>query len=496
MIMKDASTPVPFTSLLIDSEFRPSVSDKSFEVYNPYSGIAVGLAASATSEDCKDAVEAAGNAFVAWEHSSFELRRDILLRAANLLETGRYREKVISAMHEEMAGPPDVMEFYNIKVAALFLRYAAGLVGELKGETFPSWIPGSFVMTQRRAMGVILAISPWNAPVALSVRAVAIPIVCGNTVVLKCSESTPRSQSIVAELLLEAGLPKGVLNFISMDKQDAPALTAELIAHPLVKKINFTGSDRVGKILAAEAAKWLKPCVFELGGKAPVIVLDDADTEQAARAIVSSAVLHSGQVCMSTERVIVQRRASGTLIPAITRLMSSLKAGDVNVNPAYLPALFTEAAAENVLSMIAEAKAEGATIAVGDQKREGAVVQPHVLMGVTPGMRLWDRESFGPVLIISEADTIDELVELANKSDYSLAAGLWSKDVYNAINVAGRIRAGCTSINGPSIHLEPMKSHGGLGGATGYGNFDIENFTNSRMIVLHAPGPTQYPLVG
>jgi len=225
-------------------------------------------------------------------------------------------------------------------------------------------------------------------------------------------------------------------------------------------------------------------------------VLDDADTEQASRAIVSSAVLHSGQICMSTERVIVQRKASETLIPAIIKLMSSLKAGDANADPAYLPALFTEAAAVNVISMITEAVVEGATVVVGNQEREGALVQPHVLMNVKPGMRMWDRESFGPVLVIAIADTVDELVKLANQSDYSLVAGLWSKDATNAINVASRIRAGCTNINGPSVHMEFMKSHLGLGGASGYGHFDIENFTDSRMLVLHAPGPTQYPLVG
>ncbi|THH32023.1 hypothetical protein EUX98_g2168 [Antrodiella citrinella] len=492
MIMKDTSA--PFTSLLIDGEFRPSLDDKSFEVYNPYSGQVVGHAASATSQDCKDAIESAGKAFVTWEHTTFDQRRDIFLKAADLLETDQYKEKIVKSIQEETAAS-DVMLPFNIQVAASMLRYAAGSVGQLKGETFPSAIPGGFAMTQRKAMGVIFSISPWNAPVLLAIRAVATPIICGNTVVLKSSEKSPRTQSIVAELLLEAGLPSGVLNYISMDRQDASVLTSEIIAHPLVRKINFTGSDRVGKIIAAEAAKYLKPCVFELGGKAPVLVLDDADIEQAARAIVYSAVMHSGQICMSTERVIVQRKASETLIPAITQLMSSLKAGDARSNPAHLSALFTEASAANVIAMIDEAVADGATVMVGDQKRAGAVVQPHVLMNVKPGMRMWDKESFGPVLVIAVADTIDELVELTNTSEYSLSAGLWSRDLHTALNVAGRIRAGCTSINGPSIHNEYLKDLGGLGGATGYGHFDIDNFTDNRIIVVHAPG-AKYPLVG
>ncbi|TCD71815.1 hypothetical protein EIP91_003158 [Steccherinum ochraceum] len=493
MIMKD--TTAPFTPLLVDGEFRPSLSDKSFEVRNPYTNLVVGHAASASSEDCKDAIETAGKAFATWEHSPFEQRRSILLRAADLLETDRYKEKIINAVRDETATAEHMLQF-NTNSPAAALRDAACLVGELKGESFPSQIPGGHVVTQRRAMGVIFAVSPWNAPMLLSVRAVAVPIVCGNTVVFKCSEVTPRTQSIVAEVLFEAGLPRGVLNFLSMDKQDAPSLTSEIIAHPLIRKINFTGSDRVGRLLAAEAAKYLKPCVFELGGKAPVLVLDDADTEQAARAIVSSAVMNSGQICMSTERVIVQRKASDTLIPAIVKHMSAVTAGDYRTSPHIISALFTEQSAASLVGMITEAESEGATVLVGNKQREGAVVKPHVLLNVKPGMRMWDRETFGPVMAIAVADTVDEIVELANASDYTLVAGLWTKDLSTALNVAGRVRSGWTNINGPSVHLEAMRGHCGLGGATGYGHFDIENFTDVRMIVIHPTGPTQYPLVG
>ncbi|KAH8093260.1 aldehyde dehydrogenase [Cristinia sonorae] len=491
--MKDPS--IHFTSLLVDGEFRPSLSDKSFEVRNPYTGLVVGHAASATSEDCKDAIETAGKAFSTWEHSTFEQRRSVFLKAADLLETERYKEKIISAIRDETAAA-DHMHYFNTASPAAAFRDVAGLVGELKGETFPSQIPGGHVVAQRRAMGVIFAVSPWNAPMLLSVRAVAVPIICGNTVVFKCSEVTPRTQSIVAEVLFEAGLPRGVLNFLCMDTQDAPSLTSEIIAHPLIRKINFTGSDRVGRILAIEAAKYLKPCVFELGGKAPVVVLDDADTEQASRAIVSSAIMNSGQICMSTERVIVQRKAAETLVPAITKLMGMVKAGDYRTHPERLSSLFAEGSAANLVSMITEAEAEGAIVMVGDKKREGAIVQPHVLMNVRPGMKMWDRETFGPVLVIAVADTIDEIIEVTNASDYTLVAGLWTKDVHTALDVAGRVRSGWVNINGPSVHLEAMRGHCGLGGASGYGHFDIDNFTDVRMIVIHPAGPRQYPLVG
>ncbi|CAL1715241.1 unnamed protein product [Somion occarium] len=485
---------LPFTSLLIDGQLRAASDGQVFETRNSYTGNVVGRAASATSQDCKDAIEAAGRAFDKWEQTPLSQRRDILLKAADLILTDEYKDKIRAALKDETSAVDPVLDFFNVPLAASWIRDAAGLAMQMKGETFPSDIPGGHVIAQRRAIGVILAISPWNVPILLSIRAVAVPLICGNTVVLKCSEITPRSQAIVAELFKEAGLPDGVLNFISMDRKDASTLTAEMIAHPLVRKINFTGSDRVGKIIAAEAAKWLKPCVFELGGKCPVVVLDDADIEDAARAIVSSALLHSGQICMSTERVIVQRKASETLISAVNKIMSSLKAGDADSNP--LTALSTEAAAENVLSMLKDAKQDGAEVVVGDLTREGAVVQPHVVTGAKPGTRLWDRESFGPVVTIAVADTIDEIVELTNSSAYSLNAALWTKDVNAAINVAGRIRAGLTSVNGPTVHIEGLRGLTGLGGATGYGHFDVESFTDVRMIVIHAPGPKPYPVLG
>ncbi|CAL1715140.1 unnamed protein product [Somion occarium] len=479
-----------------DGQYYPASSAKSFSVRNPYTNNIVGYAASATSQDCTNALTSAGRAFPSWEATPHSQRRDIFLKAADLVSTTRYKEKITKAMREETAAT-DSMVFMNIRRVGEQLKDAAGLVSGLKGETFASALPEGYVVVQRRAMGVIFAISPWNVPVILTIRAVAVPIICGNTVVLKCSEKSPRSQSIVAELLKEAGLPPGVLNFVSMDRQDAPELTAEIIAHPLVRKINFTGSDGVGKIIAAEAAKYLKPCVFELGGKAPVVVLDDADMEKAARAIASSTVLHSGQLCMSTERVIIQRQISTILIPALIKLLSSVKAGDpLTDREAKLSALFTEDSARNVISMIEEANAAGATVLLGDVKRDGAVVQPHILNGVKPGMRLWDKECFGPVIVIAVADTLDEIVDLANASSYSLMAGLWTRDVNVALGVAARIRAGCTNINGPTVHVEPQRGYAGLGGASGYGHFDVDNFTDARMVVVHPSEERAYPVVG
>lgn len=236
-------------------------------------------------------------------------------------------------------------------------------------------------MVERRAKGVIFSIAPWNLAIWFALRSIALPIMCGNTIVFKCSEAAPRSQAIVVALLTEAGLPRGVLNFISVNKTDTPRLTKEIIAHTLNRAINFTGSDVVGRILASEAAKHLKPCVLELGGKAPAVVLDDADLPKAAKAVVSGALLNSGQACLSTERLIVQRKASETLIPQIVELMKTFTADDTYKNAQGLSALFSEASAAKIVAMVEEAQYQGAELLLGDGSRKGSVVQPHVSMG-------------------------------------------------------------------------------------------------------------------
>ncbi|RDX48153.1 aldehyde dehydrogenase [Lentinus brumalis] len=487
--------PLPFTPLYIDGQWRPASTGASFEVRNPTTGQVVGTAASASAEDCAAAVDAAARAFTTWEHTPLMVKRDVFLRAADILATDKYREKVATIPAEEVSATEDMLPF-NYLAQTGFLRNYASMAMNMKGEAFPSIVPGGRVMAQRRAFGVVFGIAPWNAPTGLTIRAIAVPIICGNTVVLKCSEESPRTQAIIAELFEEAGLPKGVLNFISMSREDSPARTAEIIAHPLVRKISFTGSDHVGKIIAAEAAKYLKPCILELGGKAPVVVLDDADIPRAARAITSSALLNSGQVCMSTERVIVQQGAAPTLVQELTALFKQAKAGDTKTeSSAVLDALFTDKSAENVVGMIKEAVSNGATLILGDLSRRGAVVQPHILMNVRPGMRLWERESFGPVVVVAVVDTIDEAVELANSSEYSMSAGLWTRDVHAALDVSARIRAYCTNINGPTIHGEPLRTLGGMGGASGYGHFNIDDWTQLRLTVLHPAKEPPYPVV-
>ncbi|CCM04245.1 uncharacterized protein FIBRA_06412 [Fibroporia radiculosa] len=425
----------PFTPLYIDGEERQASDKGTFEVRNPYSKEIVTLAASASRDDCKDAIDAAAKAFRTWEHTPLITKRDYFLKAADLLETDKYKAKVAEAINAEAVAGEYMVQF-NLMTSIGLLRWVAGSIALLRGETFPSLVPGGQVLAQRRAQGVIFSIAPWNAPLYLTFRALAIPIICGNTVVLKTSEVTPRTQHIITELFHEAGLPKGVLNFVHLSREDAPARTAEMIGHPAVRKITFTGSDTVGKIIAGEAAKYLKPCVIELGGKSPAIVLADGDIARAAKAITYGALLYSGQICMSTERVIVQREVAAELTEALIAEFSKLKAGGPGE---ALSAQFSEASAQNIVSMLHEAQSTGAEFLLGDGTRDGSVVQPHIVTGVKPGTRLWERETFGPVVVLIEADSIDEAVELANHSQYSLAGSVWTNSLNDAIDVSMRV---------------------------------------------------------
>ncbi|KAI0653168.1 aldehyde dehydrogenase [Cubamyces menziesii] len=482
----------PFTPLYIDGAWRPASTGATFQVRNPTSGEVVGTAAAASSKDCADAIRAAAEAFKTWEHTPLSMRRDILLKASEILAAKK--DQVVSAAREETATTEDWM-WVNYEWPIDQMRDMAAATMLLRGHTGQSVIPGGQVFTHRRAIGVVFSIVPWNAPIILTLRAVAIPIVCGNTVVLKTSEVSPRIQALLVEVLAEAGLPRGVLNCISTSKDDAPARTTEIIAHPVVRKVNFTGSDVVGRIIAREAGKYLKPCVFELGGKAPVVVLDDADIPRAARAITSSALLHSGQICMSTERVIVQRGAAEELLKNLSELFTRIKAGDPDADrAAHIGAMFEPGSTDNAISMLKDAITSGAKLLVGDLKKQGAIMQPHLLVNAKPGMRLWDKETFAPIVVVAVADTVDEAVDLANSSDYSLIASVWTRDVYKAFNVAGRIRAGTNNINGPTVHVETIRENGGLGGSTGYGVFMVEDWTQTRMIVLHPEQEPPYPL--
>lgn len=293
--------------------------------------------------------------------------------------------------------------------------------------------------------------------------------------ILKPSEFSPKSQHLVVRALAAAGLPAGCLNFLPTSPERAPAVTELAVKHPRVLRVNFTGSDRVGRIIAGWAATCLKQCVLELGGKAPVIVLEDANIEDAVEAVVFGALSNSGQICMSTERVIIHKNIAEEFKSALLTRVKALKTGNhINDSEVSISGLYVPQSAVRVLDLVQKAVDGGARLLAGDLSVSGpnkTIMAPHILDNVTPDMDVFHQESFGPILCLFEFETDDEAIASANNSEFSLCASVFSKDVMRALDVARQVRAGSCHVNGPTVYIEATLPNGGTGGSSGYGRF-------------------------
>ena len=475
--------------LLIDNRDEPAASGRVFERQGPLADLPATRAAAAGLDDVRRAVDSAQAAFAAWSQTGPSERRALLLKAADIMAAKT--PDFIAAMARETGGAAPWAGF-NVHLAAGILREAASMTTQIGGEVIPSDKPGCLSLAVRQAAGVCVGIAPWNAPVILGVRAVAMPIACGNTVVLKASELCPQTHRLIGDVLREAGLPAGVLNVITNAPEDAAAVVEALIAHPAVRRINFTGSTRVGRIIAETAGRYLKPVLLELGGKAPLIVLDDADLDEAVAAAAFGAFANSGQICMSTERIVVDAKVADAFVAKLAAKAASLPAGDPRGH-VVLGALVNESAAARVDELVQDAGAKGAKLVAGGG-RDGAVMPATLLDHVTPAMRIYSEESFGPAKSIIRVDGVEEAIRIANDTEYGLSAAVFSRDVTRAMGVAQRLRTGICHINGPTVADEAQIPFGGVG-ASGYGRFGgkagIAEFTDLRWITIE--GHQHYP---
>ncbi|MCS7219144.1 MAG: aldehyde dehydrogenase [Thermus sp.] len=477
--------------LYIAGAWRPAQEGRRFQRRSPLDGQAVSEAEAAGLEDARQAVEAALEAFPTWSETPPSQRRDLLWKAAEALEARL--EAFVEAMVEETGATPGWAHL-NVHLAAGMLKEAAALTTQITGEVIPSDRPGTLAFAVRQPVGVILSLAPWNAPVILGVRALATPLACGNTVVFKGSELSPRTHALIVEALAEAGLPPGVVNFLTTAPEDAPRVVEALIAHPGVRRVNFTGSTRTGRIIAELAGRHLKPVLLELGGKAPAIVLKDADLEAAARAIAFGAFANQGQICMSTERVVVEEAVADALVERLAQRAASLPVGDPRTGQAALGCLVEPKAAERVASLVEEALAQGARLVAGGRK-QGPFFWPTVLDRVTPKMRIYHEESFGPVAVVVRVADEEEAVRVANDTEYGLSAAIFTRDIAKGLKLAKRVQSGICHINGPTVHDEPQMPFGGVK-ASGYGRFGgragIHEFTELRWITVQTE-PLQFP---
>ncbi|WP_022978284.1 aldehyde dehydrogenase [Nevskia ramosa] len=480
------------TSLLIDNTPRAAAEGKTFARRHPTDDRLITTVAAASIADARVAAESAGRAYATWSQTGPTERRRVLLRAADLVE-----EKVdefVTTMALEV-GASELWSRFNVGLTASLFREAASLATQIQGETIPTDKPGTLSMTIRQPVGVILSIAPWNGPVVLAARALAYPLVCGNTVVFRASETSPRTHALLVEILHAAGLPAGALNLLTTAPADAPAVIDELIAHPAVRRINFTGSTRVGRIIAQKAASHLKRCLLELGGKSPLIILKDANIDDAVRAAVFGSFLYQGQICMSTERLIVDASVADQVASKIADQVRTLPAGDPTENPSCVigPMAFRESGAR-INALIEDALGKGATLLVGG-RAEGATMPATVLDHVTSEMAIYDAETFGPITVMIRAGDTADAVRIANDTAYGLAASVFSRDLSGAIAVAMQLQSGSCHINGATVQNEAQAPFGGVKDS-GYGRFDgravIDEFTELKWLTIE-PSNQPYP---
>jgi benzaldehyde dehydrogenase (NAD) len=478
------------SDLIIGERVSDFAEPNVFERSNPQTEEVVNRARGASEREAIAACETAAEAFKEWSQTGPGMRRDLLLKAEEAMKARA--PEIVAAMEAEL-GASAPWAGFNIHLAEGLIREAASLTTMIAGQTLPSDIPGMTATTTRRPCGVILSIAPWNAPVILSTRAIAMPLACGNTVVLKGSEICPETHRLVVQSFIDAGLPPGVLNYVNNHPADGPKIVDTLIRHKAVKRVNFTGSSNTGRIIARIAAEELKPTLLELGGKSPMIVLDDADLDEAARAANFGSFMNTGQVCMATEKLVVDEKIADQFVEKFVASASRLGIDDSCQIP--LGPLAMQNAPLRIDSLIADAESKGAK-AVLRGERKGALMSPTILDHVTPDMDIYHEESFGPVVAMVRFKTIEEAINIANDTEYGLAASVFGQDVGRATAVADRLDAGNRHVNMATIHDQPQMPFGGLK-ASGYGRFNgleaIYEFTDTVLTTVRTTPAVHYP---
>jgi len=479
--------------LYIDNEAQNATDNATFERCSPVSGEVVTRGAAATPGDAVAAIESAERAFASWSQTGPGHRRALLMKAAEEIE--KRTEDFVVAMKAEV-GAGELWARFNVMLAANVFREAAAMTTQIQGSTIPSDKPGTLSMTVRQPVGVILSIVPWNGPIVLAARAIAYPLMCGNTVVFRASETSPKTHVLVAEAVHAAGFPAGTLNFVINDPKDAPEVVEAMIAHPAVRRVNFTGSTHVGRIIAAACGRHLKRSLMELGDKAPMVVLADADIDGAVDATIFGAFLYQGQICMTTERAIVDESVADAFVEKLAARAAQLEAGDPRTQAACaLGPIISQGAVNHLNGLLADATEKGAKIRTGGLA-DSTLMSPTVLDGVTSKMRIYSEEAFGPILQVIRVNGADEAVRVANDTEYGLSAAVFGTDMVHALDVAMRLQTGSVHINGSTVSNEAQAPYGGTK-ASGWGQFDstavIDEFTELKWITIEQPSQ-QYPL--
>src|SRR5262245_21594828 len=474
--------------LHIGGRWTEAEGGKTFDDTDPFTGETVASVPAAGREDTRRAIEAAAAAFPAWSQAPPAERQMVFLKAADLLEARA--EEVGSWLTRETGSTFGFAMFQLHFVPGLF-RQAAALAYAPIGEIIPS-DTGMFAMGIRRPVGVVGAISPWNAALILSARAIAAPLALGNTVVHKPSELSPYSGGLLwGEIFGEAGLPEGALNIVTHAPGEAGPIGEELTENPAVQVINFTGSTNSGRKIAEAAGRNLKRVVLELGGSNPLIVLGDADLDYAVDASAFGAFLHQGQICMSARRIIVEESIADTFTDRLVEKTKGLKAGDPKEQDTIIGPLITEDALTTVKGRVDDVVAKGAKLLAGGEA-DGSVYQATLLSNVPADSEFAQVETFWPVASIEVAGSADEAIERANNTSYGQSAGIITSDADRGLQLAQRIQAGIVHVNDQPVGDEPQMPFGGVKDS-GFGRFGgtavINEFTEIQWVTVSGAHP-------
>ncbi|RMZ68551.1 salicylaldehyde dehydrogenase [Pyrenophora seminiperda CCB06] len=501
VVKPDTSYTVP---LLINGE--EVITKTTFSVTSPATSKQVWNSSSASLDDVNSAVSAAKAAFPSWSRMKPSAKRTIFLQAANIVEARA--EELANYMEIETGSADAFSKGFNVPKMADMLRDVAGRLSGIMGHIPSCAEEGTSALIVKEPYGVVLGIAPWyvswrvykcvylqadgsrNAPYVLGIRSILYPLAAGNTCILKGSEFCPRTWWAIGSVLSEAGLPAGALNVLFHRPEDAAQITTALIESPAIKKINFTGSTTVGRIIASTAGKNLKPVLLELGGKASAIVLEDANLKNAAVQCALGAFLHSGQICMSSERILVHKDIKAQFIEVFKDATEGIFGGD---KPA--PVLVATPGVEKNKRLIADAVKHGANVVHGDHEKEEqhpdtketatTRMRPIIIDGVNKNMDLYYTESFGPTVSIIEISSDEEAIEIANDTEYGLTGAVFTENLGRGLRIAKQIESGAIHINSMTVHDEWTLPHGGAK-ASGYGRFNgawgIEEFLRLKTI--------------
>ncbi|SMO60307.1 aldehyde dehydrogenase family protein [Gracilimonas mengyeensis] len=465
----------------INGNWKDGSGDSSVDVLNPYTKENIFSFKSSNESDVDEAYSAAKAAQKEWEKKTPSEKRNIFDRAAEIMKE---RKEEITDWITKESGGTKVKAETEWMIAFEALRVSANYPYEVKGEIFPSLIPGKESRMYRKPLGVITIITPWNFPLNLSMRSIAPALATGNAVVVKPAEDTPvTGATIIAKIFEEAGLPEGLFNVVLGKGSD---IGDYIVEHPTGELISFTGSTPIGKRIAKKAAEQMKDVSLELGGNNAMIVLDDADLENAVDAALFGKYMHQGQICMAANRILVDEKIYDDFVEQFTEKAKALKVGDPTDPETEIGPIVNESQVEKIMDLVNEGIEAGAE-PLTEIKQEGNLIHPVVLANVTNDMPVAQKEIFGPVAPIIKFSGDEEAIKLANDTSQGLSGAVHSKNTERALNVAKSIETGMIHINDQPVNDDANAVFGGekqSGIGRFNGDFIKEEFTTTQWVTV------------